>query len=140
MDLSKLNLHSFHKKLLILHCYITLNHLAKLYIVQLAMIGIHFYSKFGDDINVNECFFIEWLRNEQNERSAISIKDETELIQIWKDMNAIYNDSEMKHEPLISDKQCEDITKSMMKQCHKLFHQYALNYIHQCQLFLQLAR
>ena len=40
-------------------------------------------DEFGDDSSFNECFFIEWLRDEDDERPGMCIKDEDLLLRIW---------------------------------------------------------
>ena len=58
-------------------------------------------KKFEDDGIVEEfcntgswedCFFIEWLKNEDNDSekpAGMDIKDSTKLKEIWKDFNAV---------------------------------------------------
>ena len=46
-------------------------------------------DEFGDDACLDECFFIEWLRDENNERLGLSIKDEDQLTKIWKYLSSI---------------------------------------------------
>ena len=46
-------------------------------------------DEFGDDACLDECFFIEWLRDENNERLGTSISDEDQLTKIWKYLSSV---------------------------------------------------
>ena len=39
--------------------------------------------EFGEDACMDECFFIEWLRDEDDQRLGLSIKDENQWTAIW---------------------------------------------------------
>ena len=47
---------------------------------------------FGPDTSIEDSFFIEWLRDEDDERPGMSVKDENKLIQVWNHIHGIITD------------------------------------------------